>query len=94
MDFKPLFDKILVKESADQPTGAALILSSAAEGYKRGTVVSAGDGRPGSVMTVKEGMAVMYRKEDASDVTVDGEDYKLMRESDVWMIKKGIDEKR
>ena len=85
MDYKPLFDKILVKEITEQKTlGSLLIVQNI---FKKGIAVSVGDGRTGSPMTVQEGQTLMFRKEDAADILIEGEIYKLLLERDVWMVK-------
>lgn len=85
MNYKPLFDKILVKEVVEQKTlGSMLIVQ---DGFKQAIVISVGNGRPGSPMTVQVGQNVMYRKEDATDIMIEGERYKLLVERDVWMVQ-------
>jgi co-chaperonin GroES (HSP10) len=49
-------------------------------------VVSAGAGRAGVAMSVKENQIVYYKKDDALPFTLEGEQFVILVERDVWMI--------
>ncbi len=86
---KPLSDRVLVRPAAAEETteSGIIIPDTAKEKPQRGTVVSAG---PGKVedgkkidMSVKEGDSVLYGKYSGTEITLDGEEYLIMRESDI-----------
>lgn len=87
--FKPLGDRVAVKpEPADEKTESGLYIpDSAKEKPQRGTVVAIGAGRVENgeriEMTVKEGDAVLYGKYAGTEITLDGEDLLIMKESDL-----------
>lgn len=86
---KPLSDRVLVQpEPADDKTDSGIIIpDSAKEKPQEGTVVSAGPGKVENGnkidMTVDEGDTVLYGKYSGTDITLDGEEYLIMRESDI-----------
>ncbi len=93
MSLKPLADRVLVKpDAAEQKTASGLyIASNAQEKPQRGTVVAVGAGKMGEngerlPIDVKEGDVVIYGKFGGNEVTVDGEDYLLMRADDIYAI--------
>lgn len=87
---EPLFDRLLVlPEPEDEVTKAGIILPEAArEKPQRGTVISAGLGvfqtdgelRP---LFVEPGDNVLYTRYGGTEIKLDGEDYLILRESDV-----------
>lgn len=86
---KPLGDRVVVKpEAAEEKTSSGLYIpDTAKEKPQRGTVVSAGPGRVENGtkidMNVKEGDTVLYGKYAGTEITLDGEDYLIVRESDI-----------
>ncbi|HKI47636.1 MAG TPA: co-chaperone GroES [Balneolales bacterium] len=86
---KPLADRVLVKpDSAEEKTSSGIIIpDTAKEKPQRGTVVAAGPGKVENGtkidMTVKTGDTVLYGKYSGTELTLDGEDYLIMRESDI-----------
>ncbi len=91
---KPLSDRVVVKaEEAEEKTSSGLYIpDSAKEKPQRGTVVSVGPGRVENgtkiEMSVKEGDTVLYGKYSGSEITLDGDEYLIMRESDILGIVK------
>ncbi len=90
INLKPLEDRIVVKPlDAEEKTAGGIILpDSAKEKPQRGVVVAAGVGRlldngKRAEMNIVVGDEVIYGKYSGSDVEVDGEEYKILRESDV-----------
>jgi chaperonin GroES len=89
---KPLGDRVVVQpEPAEEKTESGLYIpDSAKEKPQRGTVKSVGPGRVENGtqidMTVEEGQEVLYGKYAGTEVTLDGEEYLIMRESDIFGI--------
>ena len=90
LNLKPLEDRIVVKplEAEEKTAGGILLPDSAKEKPQRGVVVAVGTGRlldsgNRAEMTVAIDDEVIYGKYSGSDVEVDGEQLKILRESDV-----------
>ena len=89
-NLRPLDDRIVVKPlEAEQMTAGGIVLpDSAKEKPQRGTVVAAGPGKllengTRGTMAVAVGDEGIYGKYSGSDIEVAGEEYKILRESDV-----------
>lgn len=86
---KPLADRVLVKpDSAEEKTSSGIIIpDTAKEKPQKGTVIAAGPGKVENGkkidMSVKEGDKVLYGKYSGTELSLDGEDYLIMRESDI-----------
>lgn len=86
---KPLSDRVLVQPApAEEKTESGIIIpDSAKEKPQEGTVVAAGPGKVENGnkidMSVTEGDKVLYGKYSGTEVTLDGEEYLIMRESDI-----------
>ncbi len=86
---KPLSDRVLVQpEPAEEKTSSGIIIpDSAKEKPQEGTVVAAGPGKVENGtkidMSVSEGDKVLYGKYSGTEITLDGEEYLIMRESDI-----------
>lgn len=90
---RPLHDRILVKraEETEQKVGAIIIPDSAKERPQEGTVVALGKGRvtdDGEVhpLEVKAGDTVLFGKYSGTEVKVDGEEFLILREDEVFGI--------
>lgn len=85
---QPLEDRVLVRPAdADEKTASGLIIpDTAKEKPQKGTVVAVGKGKKDEPMTVKTGDQVLYGKYSGTEITVDGEEYLIMRESDIYAI--------
>ena len=85
MNIKPLADRVLVEAAAaeDKTAGGIIIPDTAKEKPQKGTVVAVGPGKKDEPMTVKVGDSVLYGKYAGTEITVDGESYLIMRESDI-----------
>mgnify|MGYP000173803796 CR=1 FL=1 len=90
MNFKPLGDRILVRriEPAEEVRGGIVIPDTAKEKPQEGEVIAIGEGRvldDGTkvAMSVKTGDRVLFGKYSGTDVTIDDEDYLILREDDV-----------
>ena len=93
MALRPLRDRIAVKPvEAEEKTKSGLVLpDSAREQPQEAKVVAVGTGRlldDGSVkgLEVKNGDRVLYGKYSGTEVTIDGEDFLILREEDVLAI--------
>ena len=90
MAFTPLHDRVLVRrvEGDDKTAGGLIIPESAKEKPAEGVVVACGEGaRKDSgeliAMAVKEGDKVLFGKWSGTEVSVDGEELLMMKESDI-----------
>jgi chaperonin GroES len=90
MAFKPLHDRVLVRRVAsDEKTKGGLIIpDTAKEKPAEGEVISCGEGaRKDSgeliAMGVKAGDRVLFGKWSGTEVTIDGEELLIMKESDI-----------
>jgi chaperonin GroES len=90
MAFKPLHDRVLVRrtEGDEKTSGGLIIPDSAKEKPAEGEVVSCGDGArkdSGELidMAVTAGDKVLFGKWSGTEVTVDGEELLIMKESDI-----------
>ena len=83
-----LAGKILVKPSAaDEKTSSGIIIpDSAREKPQQGTVIKVGADKKDEPMEVKVGEVVLYGKYGGQELTIDGEDYLLLSQSDVLFI--------
>ncbi|GHC11803.1 co-chaperone GroES [Gemmobacter lutimaris] len=90
MAFKPLHDRVLVKrvQSDEKTKGGLIIPDSAKEKPAEGEVVSCGEGArkdSGELipMTVKAGDRILFGKWSGTEVTLEGEELLIMKESDI-----------
>ena len=93
MQLRPLGDRVLVKpEKAEQKTASGLYISSGAqEKPQRGEVIAVGAGKIDDKgeripVDVKVGDVVIYGKYGGNEVKIDGEEYLLMRDSDIYAV--------
>jgi chaperonin GroES len=93
MNLKPLADRVVVKPSAaeEKTKGGIIVPDTAKEKPVWGTVIAAGPGKvsdEGKLITpeVKVGDSVLYGKYSGTEVTIDGEELLIMRESDIFAI--------
>ncbi len=86
---KPLADRVVVKpDVAEEKTSSGIIIpDTAKEKPQRGTIVAVGAGRYENGtkidMSVKEGDKVLYGKYAGTELTIDGDELLIMRESDI-----------
>ncbi len=90
MAFTPLHDRVLVRrlEGEEKTAGGLIIPESAKEKPSEGEIVSAGEGARkdnGDLipMAVKSGDKVLFGKWSGTEVTIDGEELLIMKESDI-----------
>ncbi len=86
---KPLSDRVLVRpDLAEEKTSSGIIIpDTAKEKPQRGTIVAVGEGRYENgnkiAMALKEGDKVLYGKYAGTELTIDGDELLIMRESDI-----------
>lgn len=85
---KPLADRVLVEPAAAETktSGGIIIPDTAKEKPMRGKIIAVGNGKPDEPMTVKAGDMVLYGKYAGTEINIDGEEYLIMRESDIYAI--------
>ncbi|MBI2796434.1 MAG: co-chaperone GroES [Gemmatimonadetes bacterium] len=92
VNVSPLADRVVVKalEESEQMRGGLYIPDTAKEKPQQGEVVAVGPGRYEKdqrvPMEVKVGNKVLYGKYSGTEVTIDNEQYLILRESDVLAI--------
>jgi chaperonin GroES len=97
MNLKPLGDRVVVKASeAEQQTKSGLFIpDTAKEKPQKGTIVAVGDGRWDDdgekriPLDVKVGDIVIYGKYGGTEIKVDGEDYLILSDRDIYAIVEG-----
>lgn len=88
MNIKPLSDRVLIEPNpAEEKTAGGLYIpETAKEKPLAGKVVAVGPGTSEVTMEVKTGDTVLYGKYAGTEVSVDGKDYLIMRQSDILAI--------
>ncbi|MFC2110509.1 co-chaperone GroES [Bacteroidota bacterium] len=88
VNIRPLADRVLVEPKAAETTTASglIIPDSAKEKPSEGTVIAVGNGTKDEPLTVKVGDTVLYGKYAGTELKLDGTDYLIMRESDIFAI--------
>lgn len=85
---KPLADRVIIEPAApeEKTAGGIIIPDTAKEKPQRGKVVAVGPGKKDEPLTVKVGDDVLYGKYAGTEITMEGADYLIMRESDIVAI--------
>ncbi len=93
MKFRPLHDRVLVRrmEGEERSSGGIIIPDTAKEKPMEGEVVSVGPGARGDdgkiiAPDVKAGDRILFGKWSGTEVTLDGEELLIMKESDIMGI--------
>ncbi|SUO98638.1 co-chaperone GroES [Suttonella indologenes] len=93
MKLRPLHDRVIVKRQEEEKTSAGGIVlpGSATEKPSQGEVIAVGEGKAldngqKQAMNVKVGDKILFGKYSGSEVKVDGEDYIIMREDEIFAI--------
>lgn len=88
LNIKPLADRVIIEAAAaeERTAGGIIIPDTAKEKPQKGIVLAVGPGKPDEPMTVKKGDNVLYGKYSGTEIAVDGNDYLIMRESDIVAI--------
>ena len=88
VNIKPLADRVLVEPAAaEEKTASGLYIpDTAKEKPQKGVVIAVGNGKKDEPLTVKVGDTVLYGKYSGTELSVDGNDYLIMRESDIFAV--------
>ncbi|MCH8842286.1 MAG: co-chaperone GroES [SAR324 cluster bacterium] len=90
MKIRPLHDRVIVEriDAVETSAGGIIIPDTAKEKPQEGKVIAVGKGKrkdDGSLITldVKEGDSILFSKYAGSEVTIDGNEFLIMREEDI-----------
>tara|TARA_B100001146_G_C15945340_1_gene333161 strand:+ start:239 stop:529 length:291 start_codon:yes stop_codon:yes gene_type:complete len=93
LKIKPLADRVVVEpdEAEEVSAGGIILPDTAQEKPQQGKVVAVGPGKVSDAGTliesaVKKGDTVLYGKYSGTEVTIDGTEYSIMRESDILAV--------
>jgi chaperonin GroES len=93
MNIRPLHDRVVIKRMEEEKisAGGIVIPDSAAEKPIKGEIVAVGEGKPldnGQIraLKVKKGDKVLFGKYSGTEVKVDGTEYLVVREDDIFGI--------
>lgn len=88
VNIRPLADRVLVEPAAaEEKTASGIIIpDTAKEKPQKGTIVAVGDGKKDEPLTVKAGDTVLYGKYSGTEITIEGKEYLIMRESDIYAV--------
>lgn len=88
VSLKPLADRVIVEAAAaeEKTAGGIIIADTAKEKPQRGKVVAVGTGKKDEPLTVKVGDTVLYGKYAGTEITVEGKEFLIMRESDIFAV--------
>ena len=88
VNVRPLADRVLVEPAAAETktAGGIIIPDTVKEKPMRGKIVAVGNGKPEEPMTVKVGDTVLYGKYAGTELSIEGKDYLIMKESDIYAI--------
>lgn len=88
VNVRPLADRVLVEaaEAETKTAGGIIIPDTAKEKPMRGKIVAAGPGKKDEPTTVKVGDTVLYGKYAGTEISIDGKEYLIMKESDIYAI--------
>ena len=96
MKFRPLHDRVVVRrvESEERTAGGIIIPDTAKEKPQEGEIVAVGPGgrdETGKLipLDVKAGDRILFGKWSGTEVKIDGQDYLIMKESDVMGVIEG-----
>ncbi|MFM7021484.1 MAG: co-chaperone GroES [Flavobacteriales bacterium] len=85
---KPLADRVIIESAAaeEKTAGGLYIPDSAKEKPQKGKVVAVGTGKKDEPLSVKVGDLVLYGKYAGTEITVEGKDYLIMKEADIFAV--------
>lgn len=88
LNIRPLADRVVIQPAeAEEKTASGLFIpDTAKEKPHRGTVMAVGPGKKDEPTTVKVGDTVLYGKYSGTEIQVNGKDYLIMKESDIFAI--------
>ena len=101
MKFRPLHDRVLIKvlDSEEKTAGGIIIPDTAQEKPMEGEVLEIGSGARDEVgklvpLDVKKGDKILFGKWSGTEVKMNGEDYLIMKESDIMGIITSVKKKK
>jgi chaperonin GroES len=93
MNVKPMEDRILLKpmEAEQKTAGGIIIPDNAKEKPQKGEVIAVGPGKISDKgarieVSLKKGDKVLYGKYSGTEIAIEGEDYLIVRESDILAV--------
>ncbi len=88
MNVKPLSDRVLVlpNPAEEKTAGGLFIPDTAKEKPLAGKIVAAGPGTADVTMEVKAGDEVLYGKYAGTEISIDGVQYLIMKQSDILAV--------
>ncbi len=88
INIKPIGDRVVVEAApAEEKTASGIFIpDTAKEKPQQGTVVAVGEGKKDEPLTVKAGDKVLYGKYSGTEITYEGKEYLIMRESDIYAV--------
>lgn len=88
VNFKPLADRVLIEPAkAEEKTASGIIIpDTAKEKPQQGKIIAIGNGKKDEPINVKVGDQVLYGKYSGTEVTIEGNEYLIMKESDIYGI--------
>ncbi len=88
LNIKPLADRVVLEAAPaeEKTSGGIIIPDTAKEKPQRGIVVAVGAGKKDEPMTVKVNDQVLYGKYAGTEITIEGKNYLIMKESDIFAI--------
>ena len=86
VNFKPNEDRVLVLSAeAEEKTASGIIIpDTAKEKPQEGAVIAVGGGTTDKPVTVKVGDKILYGKYSGTEITINGQEYLIMRNSDIF----------
>jgi len=87
-NIQPLGDRVLIEpDPAETKTSSGIIIpDTAKEKPLQGTVIAAGKGKKDEPVTVKKGDKVLYGKYSGTEIQIEGKDFLIMKESDIYAV--------
>jgi len=88
LSIKPLADRVVVEPAAaEEKTAFGIIIpDTAKEKPQKGIIVAVGNGKKDEPLTVQVGDTVLYGKYSGTEIAIEGKDYLIMRESDIFAV--------
>ena len=86
INFKPNEDRVLVEAAeAETKTSSGLYIpDNSKEKPLKGKVIAIGEGLKDKPVTVKDGDQILYGKYSGTEITIEGKEYLIMRNSDIF----------
>ncbi|MGO1244151.1 MAG: co-chaperone GroES [Sphingobacterium sp.] len=88
LNIKPIGDRVVVEAApAEEKTASGLYIpDTAKEKPSQGVVVAVGTGKPEEPLTVQVGDKILYGKYAGTEITYEGKEYLIMRETDIYAV--------